>query len=153
MANHFDSKPPDRTGIYSILSCSVIVSRRFAILGALVSLPITVVVNWLPDSEATVGGGIMIIGAFTAGVIAAIRSTDSDAAGLRAGFLGAVVAIITFLFTGGTTTVWPLSRVVFFVFASGLVLCVAPMFGLVFGRVGGVLTNTVSARWNSANAS
>lgn len=94
----------------------------------------------------------MIIGAFIAGVLAGIRSTDSGAAGLRAGFLGAVVGVLTFLFTVGTTTVWPLSRVVFFVFASGLVLGVAPIFGLVFGRVGGLIANTVSARWNSANA-
>jgi hypothetical protein len=136
----------------SLRTDTLSVAWRFAILGALVSLPITVVVNWLPDSEATVGGGIMIIGAFTAGVIAAIRSTDSGAAGLRAGLLGAVVGVITFLFTVGTTTVWPLSRVVFFVFASGLVLCVAPIFGLVFGRVGGLIANAVSARWNSVNA-
>ncbi|MFC7028961.1 hypothetical protein ACFQJ5_17260 [Halomicroarcula sp. GCM10025324] len=127
----------------SLRTYTLSVAWRFAILGALVSLPLSVVVNWLPDSEATVGGGIMIIGAFIAGVIAAIR---------RAGFLGAVVGVVTFLFTVGTTTVWPLSRVVFFVFASGLVLCVAPIFGLVFGRVGGLIANAVSARWNSANA-
>jgi hypothetical protein len=119
---------------------------RFAILGALVSLPITVVVNWLPDSRATIGGGIMILGAFIAGVVAATRSTDSGAAGLRAGLIAAVVSVVTFVVTGGTTVAWPLSRVVFFVFASGLVLCVVPVFGLVCGRVGGWIVNTVASR-------
>jgi len=96
----------------------------------------------------------MIIGAFVAGAIAAIRSTDSGAAGFRAGFLAAVVGVSVFIVTVGTTAAWPLSRVVFFVFASGLVLCVAPIFGLVCGRGAGKIVDTVAARWElDANAS
>jgi hypothetical protein len=127
---------------------------RFAIIGAIASLPVAAVVNWLPNSEATIGGGIMIVGAFIAGGIAAIRSTDPDAAGLRAGFLGGVLAVLTFLVTAGTTAAWPLSRVVFFVFATVGILCIAPIFGLGCGRVGGWVANTVASRLETgANAS
>lgn len=92
----------------------------------------------------------MILGAFIAGIIAAIYATDPDAAGLRAGFLGGVLAVLTLIVTVVSTTAssaiaaWPLSRVAFWVFAVGLVLCVAPVFGLLCGRVGGWVTNTVT---------
>jgi hypothetical protein len=123
---------------------------RFALLGTLASLPVTVVLNRLPNSEATLGGSVMIFGAFIAGILAEVRSTDPDAAGLRAGVLGGIVAVLTLIVTvastatSGTTAAWPLSRVGFWVVAVGAVLCVAPMFGLGFGRVGGWVVNTVT---------
>ncbi|MGM0591567.1 MAG: DUF5518 domain-containing protein [Halobacteriota archaeon] len=127
---------------------------RFALIGALASLPISVLVNRLPNSEATIGAGIMIVGAFIAGFIAAIRSANPDDAGLRAGFIGGVLAVLTFVVTVGKTAAWPLSRVVFFVFASGVILGVAPIFGLGCGRIGGWVANTVfSRRRTGANAS
>jgi hypothetical protein len=98
----------------------------------------------------------MIFGAFIAGALAALDSTDPDAAGLRAGFLGGVLAVLLFVTTvissavSGTMGVWPLSRVVFWVLACGLLLCVAPVFGLGFGRVGGWVGNTVASRWERA---
>ncbi|MFB1066149.1 DUF5518 domain-containing protein [Natrinema sp. H-ect4] len=122
---------------------------RFALIGAIASLPVTAILNWLPNSEGTIGGGIMIIGAFVAGVIAAIRSADPSAAGLRAGFIGGVLGLLIFIVTAGTTATWSLRRVVFVVFAGGLVVCVAPLFGLGFGRVGGWVANTVGSRWTT----
>jgi len=119
---------------------------RFALIGALASLPVIPILNRLPNSEATVGGGIMIIGAFIAGVLAAIRSLDPSAAGLRAGFIGGTLGLLIFIVTTGTTATWSLSRVVFVVFASGLVMGVAPLFGLGSGRVGGRVVNTVRSR-------
>ncbi|WP_339106432.1 DUF5518 domain-containing protein [Haloterrigena salinisoli] len=119
---------------------------RFALIGALASLPITAILNWLPNSEATIGGGIMIIGALIAGVIAAIRSSDPSAAGLRTGFIGGVIGLFVFVVTVGTTATWPLPRVAFFVFASGLVVCGSSLFGLGFGRVGGWVANTAASR-------
>ena len=124
-------------------------SWRSALIGALASLPVAVLINRVPNSEATIGGGIMIVGAFIAGVIAANRSTDAAAAGARAGILGGVVGVATFLVTvasdvlSGSSASWPVSRVVFFGFASVLFLFVAPVFGLVFGRVGGWLGNAL----------
>jgi len=127
---------------------------RFALVGALAALPAAAIIDWLPNSKATIGGGIMIVGAFIAGGIAAIRATDPGAAGLRAGSLGGVVGVLTFIVTAGTTATWSLSRVVFWVFASGVVLCVAPVFGLGCGRVGGWVANIVASRWKTgANAS
>lgn len=94
----------------------------------------------------------MIFGAFLAGVIAALRSTDPTASGLRAGFIGGAVAVFTLTMrvvstvVSGMAAAWPLSRIAFWTVASGFVLCVAPLFGLVFGHVGGGLTNTVISR-------
>ena len=125
---------------------------RFALIGAVVSLPVAAIINQLPNSEATIGGSIIVIGAFTAGVIAAVRSTNPDEAGLRAGFIGGTLAVVTLIVTivstaiSGTMAAWPLSRVVFWIFASGLVLCLSPVFGLVFGRVGGWVTTTATSR-------
>ncbi|EFW92027.1 hypothetical protein ZOD2009_11130 [Haladaptatus paucihalophilus DX253] len=127
---------------------------RYALIGALVSLPVSAIINWLPNSEATIGGGIMIVGALVAGGIAAIRSTEPSAAGLRAGFLGGLVAVLIFLVTVDITAVWPLSRVIFWVFAGGISLCVAPLFGRGCGRIGGWVTITIVTRWKtSANVS
>jgi hypothetical protein len=47
---------------------------------------------------------------------------------------------------GGSTVAWPLSRVVFFVFAGVLFLFVASVFGLVCGRVGGWVADTLVSR-------
>jgi hypothetical protein len=110
-------------------------------------------VNWLPTSEATIGGAFMTVGAFIAGGIAATRSEDPDAAGVRAGLLGGVVGVLLLRVTvvssalGGTTVVWrSASRVAFIILASGVVLCVAPLFGRAFGRVGGWAASRVLAR-------
>lgn len=132
---------------------------RFALIGALASLPVVAILNRLPNSEATIGGGVVILGAFIAGVIAAVRLTDPAAAGLRAGFLGGVLGVCSLIVTvvstatSGTAAAWPLSRVVFWVFAIGLGLCVASVFGLVCGRVGGWVVHTVVSRLRTgANA-
>lgn len=122
---------------------------RFALVGALASLPLTAVLARLPDSEATIGGGVMILGAFVAGVLAAIRSSDPGAAGLRAGFIGAVLGLLVFVVTAGTAATWSLPRVLFWVFASGLVVCIAPLFGLGFGHFGGWVANVVASRWTT----
>ena len=133
---------------------------RFALIGALASLPLVAVINRLPNSEATLGGGVMILGAFIAGFIAATRATDPDAAGLRAGFLGGALAVLTLIATvistpaSNTAITWPLSRVVFWLFAVGLALCLASVFGLVCGRVGGWVASSVTSRYQTgANAS
>lgn len=110
---------------------------RIAIFGTVASVPATVILNWLPDSEATVGGGVMIIGAMIAGALAVSRSVDPTAVGLRAGFLGGIVAILTFVVTKAPTATWSPSRLVFFAIAGGAVLCISPVFGLISGWVGG----------------
>ncbi|GGC65815.1 DUF5518 domain-containing protein [Haloferax sulfurifontis] len=120
-----------------------------ALVGVIASLPVSAVVNWLPNSETTVGAGMMIFGSVIAGVVAAARSADSDASGLYAGFLGGVLELVIFAVTKGTTAAWPLSRVAFFAFAGGAVLCLASVFGLGCGRIGGWVVRAVASRWNS----
>ncbi|MEZ3165225.1 DUF5518 domain-containing protein [Halorubrum sp. RMP-47] len=117
---------------------------RVAILGALAALPATVLLNWLPNSEATVGGGVMIVGALLAGAIATRRSVGPSAAGLRAGFLGGVTAVVVFLITEGMTVAWSLNTSVFFAIAIVMILSITPVFGLIFGRIGGWVANTVT---------
>ncbi|WP_132057975.1 DUF5518 domain-containing protein [Halorussus amylolyticus] len=125
---------------------------RFALVGALASLPVTALVNRLPNSEADIAGGIMIVGAFIAGAIAVLRSTDPEAAGLRAGLLSGVVAILTPLVAPDGLSVagliaWPSPHVLVALAVVALVL--ASMFGLVCGRIGGWVATTVTTRWTA----
>ena len=115
-----------------------------AILGTIAALPATVLINWLPNSESTVGAGVMIVGAMIAGAIAANRSTEPSAAGVRAGFLGGVIAVSVFLLTEATTVTWSLNTIPFFLVAVVMLLCVSPVFGLISGRIGGWVANTVA---------
>jgi hypothetical protein len=127
---------------------------RVAALGVLASLPATAVLNWLPNSHATVGGSAMFVGALVAGALATTRSTDPGAAGLRAGFLGGVVSILTVVVTLDPSAAWPLSRVVFGIVAGIAILSIAPVFGLLFGCLGGWVANAVaSGPTTGANAS
>ncbi|CQR52339.1 MULTISPECIES: DUF5518 domain-containing protein [Haloferax] len=119
-----------------------------ALVGAIASIPVSTLVNWLPDSEATVGAGVMLFGGFIAGAVAAVRSVDSDAAGLRAGFLGGGLELLIFAVTTAPTAAWPLSRVAFFAVAGGAILCLAPLFGLGCGRIGGWVVQTIASRRN-----
>jgi hypothetical protein len=88
----------------------------------------------------------MIVGSLIAGSPAATRSVDSGAAGLRAGFLGGSIGLAVFLFRVDTSVAWPLSRVLFWTFAGGIIVCVAPVFGFLSGRIGGWVADAVSTR-------
>jgi hypothetical protein len=117
---------------------------QIAILGVIAALPATVVINWFPNSEVTVGGGVMIIGAIIAGSVAVNRSVEPSAAGLRAGFLGGIITVSAFILTEGTTVTWSLNTFVFFLIAVVMFLCVSPVVGLIFGRIGGWVADTVA---------
>ena len=115
-----------------------------AILGTIAALPATVLINRLPNSGSTVSAAVMIVGAMIAGAVAATRSIEPSAAGLRTGFLGGVIAVAVFLLTEATTVTWSLNTILFFLIAVVMLLCVSPVFGLVFGRIGGWVANTVA---------
>lgn len=122
---------------------------RFALVGALVSLPVTALLNRLPNADADLAGGIMIFGAFAAGAVAAARSADPDAAGLRAGVLAGVVGVLTPLVTAEGPSVaglleWPSPWGLLALAA--VVLVLATVFGAVFGHLGGWLVSTVGRR-------
>ncbi|WP_048075746.1 DUF5518 domain-containing protein [Haloquadratum walsbyi] len=117
---------------------------RVAILGMIAALPATVIINWLPNSEASIGGGVMIIGSILAGGFAATRSVEPSAAGLRTGFLGGMIALSVFIITEGMTLRWSLNLTVFFLIAVVMLLCTSPFFGMIFARIGGWVANTVA---------
>lgn len=117
---------------------------RVAILGAIAALPATVIINWLPNSEATIGGGVMLVGSIIAGAVATNRSVEPSAAGLRAGFLGGMITVSVFIFTEGMTITWSLNMIVFFLIADVMLLCVSPVIGLISGRIGGWVANTIA---------
>ncbi|MFC7071631.1 hypothetical protein ACFQJ7_09285 [Halovenus rubra] len=75
----------------------------------------------------------MILGAFIAGAAATARLADPADAGARAGFLGGVVAVGTSV--AGSLSGSP-STLLFLPFAGAVVLSVAPLFGLLCGRLG-----------------
>jgi hypothetical protein len=117
---------------------------RIAILGTIAALPATVLINWLPNSEVTVGGGVLLLGAIIAGAIAVTRSVEPSAVGLRAGFLGGIIAVSVFLVTEGTTVAWSLNTIVFFFIAVVMLLCISPVFGLICSRIGAWVANAVA---------
>lgn len=117
---------------------------RAAILGTIAALPATVIINWLPNSEATIGGGILLVGSLIAGAVAVNRSVKPSAAGFRGGFLGGVSAVAAFLLTEGPTVTWSLNMTVFFLIAVVMILSVSPVFGMICGRIGGWVANTVN---------
>ena len=55
------------------------------ILGAAASIPAGVIINQFPNSEATVGGAVMITGATIAGSIAATRTVSPVESGSARG--------------------------------------------------------------------
>lgn len=115
-----------------------------SLLGTVAALPVTVIINWLPNSELTVGGGIMLVGATIAGALAAERSVAPSAAGLRTGFLGGIITVSVFILTEGTTVPLSLTASAFFLIAVVIFLCISPVFGLISGRIGGCVANYVA---------
>lgn len=130
-----------------ILKLHTLSTWKFAVIGAIASLPVTAILNWLPNSEADITGGIMVVGAFIAGAIAAIRSSDPSAAGLRAGIIAVVVESLRFIVIDVPTVMWTLPMVIFWGLGIGVVGFMVCLFGTVFGHIGGWMTNTVSNRW------
>lgn len=86
----------------------------------------------------------MIVGAMIAGAVAATRSVEPSAAGLRAGFLGGMIAVSVFIYTDSATVTWSLNTSVFFLIAVVTILCISPVVGLISGRIGGWVANTVA---------
>lgn len=127
---------------------------RFALAGALASLPVTVLINLAPTGEADIAGGILLIGSLVAGGIAALRAADPEAAGLRSGLLSAFVAVLTMLLTevdlgiGVTAGKYPvrLDTIPILLFASLFICVVIPLFGLCFGRIGGWVVHKVTSQ-------
>ena len=112
-------------------------------MGTLVSLPATILIDRLPNAEATLGAGIMVLGAAIAGVIAE-EAEASGAAGIRAGFLGGTMEILVFTVSLELTVIWQPNQLPFLMLTILAVLCVWPSFGWAFGRLGGWIKRTVS---------
>jgi len=119
---------------------------RPAIIGTIAALPTTIIINWFPSSEVTIGGGVVLFGSIIAGAIAANRSIKPSAAGLRGGFLGGVSAVALFLLLDGTRLTWTLNLTVFFLIAVVMLLSALLVFGMIFGRIGGWIANTVTGQ-------
>lgn len=117
---------------------------RVAMLGMIAALPATVIINWLPNSEANIGGGVVIIGSILAGGFAATRSVEPSAGGLRTGFLGGMIALSVFILTEGMTLTRSFSTIAFSLVAVVTFLCISSVFGYISGRIGGWVASTVA---------
>lgn len=119
---------------------------QITILGAVASIPAAVVVNWLPNSDVTLGTAVMLIGAAIAGAVAATRSVDPGTVGLRVGLFGAVVELAVDLPSVNAIAAWPAAKFPFFVVAVVALACIASVLGWVFGRIGGRVADAVRTR-------
>jgi hypothetical protein len=106
------------------------------ILGAAASIPAGVIINQFPNSEATVGGAVMIIGATIGGAIVATRAVNPGSraphGALRRRHRSSRVDPI-----GGGDGSLASIQVYFLRFSGGAVVCIASAFGWVFGHIAG----------------
>jgi hypothetical protein len=133
------------------------VEWRSALLGSLTSVPITIGLNIIYQSDVTIAGGVVLFGAFIAGVLATRASARSELAGFRAGFLCALWILVVMApalvqFVGEVGVNWlgspiatALGWLLLLVFyATAMVLC--GVVGSLCGRVGGWVTTVVTGR-------
>lgn len=123
---------------------SVSPAWRFALIGALISVPLSVVIDRLPRSEVDFGFGILIFGTVIAGVLASRHETDSAAAGSRAGLLGAFLTIISgivpmyeFYVLGPVPAGQLVAAIAGYSVLFPLLALIFSWVGLAFGRFGG----------------
>jgi hypothetical protein len=120
---------------------------QIAVLGALGGLAINVVGNSLSFSGQDPSGSIFLFGTVLAGGIAVARSADPGAAGLRTAFIGAIINFILSIPPNmAYITSWKGGPFMFTIF-SVVILSVSCVLGVIFGRIGGWITNTVTAHW------
>ncbi|ERG94293.1 MAG: hypothetical protein J07HQW2_00727 [Haloquadratum walsbyi J07HQW2] len=65
--------------------------------------------NWLPNSQASVGGRALIVASVISGGLAATRSIDLGVTRLRTGFLAWIISILTFVMSAA----WSPLRAIF----------------------------------------
>lgn len=65
--------------------------------------------NWLPNSQASVGGRVLIVASVISGGLAATRSVDSIVTGFHTGFLAWIISILTFVMSAA----WSPLRAIF----------------------------------------
>jgi len=99
---------------------------RAALLGSLASVPITISLNIISQSNVTIAGGIVLFGAFMTGVLATRTSTRSELTGFRAGLLCALWILVV--------TSPPLVRFVGEIGVNWLGSPIATVLGSVFAR-------------------
>ncbi|GAB3019290.1 DUF5518 domain-containing protein [Natronobiforma cellulositropha] len=114
---------------------------RFALTGFLASLPITAVLYSPPNPIWTTGAGLVLVGPFLAGAVAATYSSDPGAAGIRAGFIGGLLTPLELFVPVFLGLTHPKSLFTI-VFTLALAVGIGLLLGLVFGYVGGWVTAT-----------
>jgi hypothetical protein len=130
---------------------------RAALLGSLASVSITIGLNIISQSDLTIAGGIILFGAFIAGVLATRTAARSDVAGFRAGLLCALWILVVMgpplvRFAGavgvnglGSPIATALGWLLLLVFyATMMVFC--GVVGSLCGRVGGWVTTVATGR-------
>jgi hypothetical protein len=126
-------------------SLTVSPAWRFALAGAVVSVPLTLALDRIPAVSADLAAGIMLLGAAIAGMAAVVYSAEPGPAGFRAGLLGVAVAVLgsaSTLFQEGAST----SETVLFVLFAVVATLFVPAFGWICGRLGGWLASATRAR-------
>jgi hypothetical protein len=119
-------------------SLTVSPAWRFALAGAVVSVPLTLALNRIPAVSADPAAGITLLGAAIAGMAAVGYSADPGPAGFRAGLLAVSVAVgasaITLVREGPSRS--GIGLLLLFSIVATLFI---PAFGWICGRFGGWL--------------
>ncbi|WP_372912569.1 DUF5518 domain-containing protein [Salinigranum sp.] len=119
---------------------------RYALVGGVVSIPLTIGLNWYAGTPSHFSLNMVVVGGLVAGYLAKRDAVEAKLAGVRAGLVGAAPGLVWFLRGIISRMDTALSAEVAVVAAVGVgvvVLGIGAIAGLVGGAVGGWLFEQV----------
>lgn len=130
---------------------------RYAILGGLVSVPLTVAYNWQTLGGAEFSLGFVLVGGVLAGFLARRAAADAVRAGFGAGVIGSLVGygwllgtLVESAASFGAAWSFPPATAVLVVVFSVIVLGAGGVGGLAGGVVGGWLARLLPGAGSTA---
>jgi len=122
---------------------------RYALYGGLVSIPLTVGVNWYSAVGSEFSLNMVTVGGLIAGYLAQRASLDVRAVGIRVGLIGAIPGIVQLFpqlsrVAADVSAPWPLvPAIVAASMLSVMVLGIGALGGLVGSIIGGWLADRI----------
>ncbi|AUV82548.1 hypothetical protein C2R22_13625 [Salinigranum rubrum] len=127
---------------------------RYALIGGIVSMPLTVGLYWYAGTESHFSLNMVTVGGFVAGYLAKRDAAAAKSAGTRAGLVGALPGLGWFL-RGIVERGDALSSqvaVVSVVFVGVAVVCIGAVAGYLGGAVGGWAVEKLRQRSSASGA-
>ncbi|WP_277555660.1 DUF5518 domain-containing protein [Halobaculum limi] len=147
----------------SLPSLPLSATWTYALVGGVVSMPLTVGAYWLSGMGSNFSVNLIVVGGLVAGVLAERHDgpdVNAVSAGLRAGIVGGLPGYVWFwssIREIGTSfaTAWssPVAGAVLMAVAAGFVVAISALPGLIGGAIGGWLVERFTERPAGADPS